>query len=171
MDGRLAACTVISVSTLLRELILRAVEIGMLDEREPAEAALALLILEEFHRGEVSPLDLPAPASGAAARAASLVTDGTYAQASAEELARAVGLSVRTLERRFLEETGLSLGRWRRQARLQQALRDLALGRPIKTVAADAGYAGASAFTAAFREAFGVTPARYFGRPTEPVQS
>lgn len=159
---RPAGCTVVVVSPLMRELILRAVEIGMLDEREPAHAALAMLVLEEVRRGEVSSFDLPAPASAAAARAAGLVTDGSFAQASAAELARAVGLSVRTLERRFLEETGLSFGRWRRQARLQQALRDLALGRPIKTVAADAGYAGASAFTAAFREAFGVTPARYF---------
>jgi AraC-like DNA-binding protein len=155
-------CVVIDVSPLLREMILRAVEIGMLDEREPAHAALSRLILEEFRRRQVTPLDLPAPVSAAAVRAAGLVTDGSFAQATADELARAVGLSVRTLERRFLEETGLSFGRWRRQARLQQALRDLALGRPIKTVAADAGYAGASAFTSAFREAFGVTPARYF---------
>ncbi|HVQ07794.1 MAG TPA: helix-turn-helix domain-containing protein [Allosphingosinicella sp.] len=33
---------------------------------------------------------------------------------------------------------------------------------PIKAVAAASGYATPSAFTAAFRAAFGITPARYF---------
>ena len=36
-------------------------------------------------------------------------------------------------------------------------------GAPVKAVAADAGYATPSAFIAAFRKTFGVTPARYFG--------
>ena len=157
------ACTVVAVSPLMRELVLRAVELGMLDERDAAQSALAQVILHEFERCEVSPFDLPAPVSDAAAKAAQLLTEGA-ANWTTGELARAAGASVRTLERRFLEETGLTLGQWRRQARLQQALRDLASGAPIKAVAQAAGYARASGFTAAFREAFGVTPGRYFER-------
>lgn len=161
--ARPGACTVVAVSPLMRELILRAVEIGMLDERDANQEALARVILLEFARCEVSPFDLPAPVSDAAVEAARLLAEGAGDWTTAE-LARAAGTGVRTLERRFLEETGLTLGRWRRQARLQQALRDLASGAPIKAVAQAAGYASASAFTAAFREAFGVTPGRYFER-------
>jgi AraC-like DNA-binding protein len=42
------------------------------------------------------------------------------------------------------------------------ALELLAADAPIKQAAAKAGYATPSAFTAAFRAAFGTTPARYF---------
>ena len=40
-------CSAITVSPLLRELILKAVRTGMLDSRDPSEAALALLIAHE----------------------------------------------------------------------------------------------------------------------------
>ncbi len=71
----------------------------------------------------------------------------------------------RTLERRFAQETGITVGRWRRQARLLDALRQLASGQTVKVVAQDAGYGSPSAFVSAFRSVFGVTPARYFDNP------
>ncbi|MDF7777277.1 AraC family ligand binding domain-containing protein, partial [Sphingomonas sp. AOB5] len=58
-----ADCAVANVSPLLRELVLRTVEIGMLDSRDPAEAALALLIRGEIERRGVPPFDLPRPHS------------------------------------------------------------------------------------------------------------
>jgi AraC-like DNA-binding protein len=56
----------------------------------------------------------------------------------------------------------MTVGRWRRQARLLDALRQLASGQSVKVVAQDAGYSSPSAFVSAFRAVFGVTPARYF---------
>ncbi|MDF7777803.1 helix-turn-helix transcriptional regulator, partial [Sphingomonas sp. AOB5] len=82
--------------------------------------------------------------------------------ASVSDIAAGAGMSLRVLERRFLAETGLSLGRWRRQARLLAAMERLAAGDPVKRVAAGAGYATPSAFVAAFRATFGETPGRYF---------
>lgn len=164
-----ADCAVIGVSSLLRELILRATRERMLDARDPAEAALATLILDEFRQAGAPPFDLPQPASPALARAAALIAAGAPEAASGAGLARAVGLGTRTFERRFLAETGLTPGRWRRQHALLGALEQLAAGTPIKQVAAAAGYATPSAFTAAFRASFGTTPARYFvGRPGLP---
>jgi AraC-like DNA-binding protein len=166
-------CGVIGVSPLLRELILRATRDGMLDGREPAEAALATLILDEFRQAGVPPFDLPQPVSPALVRAAVLIAAGASEAAATATIARAVGLGVRTLERRFLAETGLTPGRWRRQYALLGALELLAAGTPIKQVAAGAGYATPSAFTAAFRATFGTTPGRYFAdrRPGLPDRS
>ena len=82
--------------------------------------------------------------------------------ATSATLARAVGLGIRTLERQFLAETGLTPGRWRRQHALLGALEALAAGTPIKQAAALAAYATPSAFTAALRATFRTTPARYF---------
>lgn len=151
-------CAAISVSPLLRELVLRAVELGMLDGRDPVEAALALLIRDEFRRCGTPPYDLPQPATPAMRRAAQLAQAGMRGI----DLAHEIGMSLRALERRFRAETGLSLGRWRRQALLLAAMEKLAAGAPVKAVAADAGFAGPSAFVAAFRAAFGETPGRYF---------
>ncbi len=70
--------------------------------------------------------------------------------------------SVRTLERLFQKETGMTFGKWRQQLRLLHALRLLAGGRPVTAVALDVGYDSPSAFIAAFKGFFGTTPARYF---------
>lgn len=162
-------CAVIGVSPLLRELILRAVRENMLDRREPVETALATLILDEFHQAGAPPFDLPQPVSPALVSAAALIAADAPEAANSATLARAVGLGTRTLERRFLVETGLTPGRWRRQHVLLCALERLAAGAPIKQAAATAGYATPSAFTAAFRASFGTTPARYFAdRPGLP---
>ncbi len=155
-------CAVIGVSPLLRELILRATREGMLDRRDPAEAALATLILDEFRQAGAPPFDLPQPVSPALLRAAALIAAAAPEAASTMALSRAVGMGTRTLERQFLAETGLTPGRWRRQHALLGALERLAAGVPIKQVAAAAGYATPSAFTAAFRASFGTTPGRYF---------
>jgi AraC-like DNA-binding protein len=157
-------CSVVAVSPLLRELILRTVEIGMLDERTPSHCAMARLILDEVRDRPTRSLDLPMPGSVATRSAAEQILDNVPACQTAE-LARRVGLSSRTLERRFAQETGVTVGRWRRQARLLDALRQLASGQTVKVVAQDAGYCSPSAFVSAFRSVFGVTPARYFDNP------
>jgi AraC-like DNA-binding protein len=159
-------CCVLTVSLLLRELILKAGRIGMLDAREPAEAALATLILDEFRQARVPPFALPQPASPVAKRAAQLI-EASAGPLDVAQLARQAGIGQRTLERRFRAETGLAPAAWRRQRGLLAALERLAAGEPVKAVSADAGYRTPSAFVAAFRDAFGVTPGRYFDRSTD----
>jgi AraC-like DNA-binding protein len=156
-------CSAIAVSPLLRELILKAVRIGMLDSRDPGETAVALLIAEEFRQARVPPFELPQPASPATRRAAALMEQSAEPLDGAA-LARAAGIGQRALERRFRAETGLGPAGWRRQRGLLTGLERLAAGAPVKAVAAESGYATPSAFVAAFRAAFGVTPGRYFER-------
>jgi AraC-like DNA-binding protein len=153
---------VVAVSPLLRELILRACDVGMLDRREPVEQALVVLIVDAFRTCAVPALGLSMPSS-AALRAVVEYCAGDARDEVAASIARRFGFSVRTLERRFAAETGTTFGQWRRHARFLEALRLLAAGRAVKTVARDAGYRSASAFVAAFSDTFGTTPGRYFG--------
>lgn len=157
-----ATCLVVAVSPLLAALVVRATERGALDRRDAIEAAMAALIVDEFAQAVVPPFSLPQPESEGPRRAAALIAAGGREAASVAALARAVGLGTRTLERRFRDETGMTLGRWRRHHALLAALERVAAGAPVKAVAAAAGYAAPSAFVAAFRAAFGTTPRRYF---------
>jgi len=83
------------------------------------------------------------------------------AEASLAELARGSGASRRTLQRLFLAQTGLPLETWRGRARMQKAVVSLSAGASVTAAALDAGYQSPSAFIAAFKRIFGVTPARY----------
>ncbi|MGI5176519.1 helix-turn-helix transcriptional regulator [Dactylosporangium sp. CA-152071] len=62
----------------------------------------------------------------------------------------------------FTDGTGMSFGRWRTNVRLRAALSLLATGTPVAVVARRVGYRSPSAFIAAFRQAFGVSPGAYF---------
>ena len=77
------------------------------------------------------------------------------------EFGRAVGASERTLSRLFRADTGMSFPQWRAQLRLQAALIDLTGSIPVADTAYRCGYSTASAFIAAFRHAFGITPGAY----------
>jgi AraC-like DNA-binding protein/quercetin dioxygenase-like cupin family protein len=153
---------VIAVSTLLRELIVRACEIGILDGRLPIHSCIASLIVDSFLEQSVATLNLPMPADATLAKLAQRILDAPCDRRDVSLLAQRVGIGARTLERRFLAETGVSLGHWRRLARMIHALRQLAAGHAIKAVSRDVGYRSASAFVASFNNIFKKTPAQYF---------
>jgi AraC-like DNA-binding protein len=158
-----AQSAVIGVSTYLRELILRAVEIGMLDRRDALHVALAALIVDAFRAQPVASLDLPLPTSTRLQAITEDLLRMPSKPTGAAHAARRGAMSVRSFERRFAEETGMTFGRWRRQARLIEALRRLAAGEPVSVVAEGVGYRSPSAFVDAFSRVFGTTPGRYFG--------
>jgi AraC-like DNA-binding protein len=55
----------------------------------------------------------------------------------------------------------MTFPQWRAQLRLQHAMLLLAAGGTVTGAATASGYSNVSAFIAAFRDAFGVTPAAY----------
>lgn len=155
-----AGSRAVATSPLLRALIDYAVDRGALDGRRPAERAAAVLIADQIRTETADALALPLPKSEPLRRVAETMAAQVKPR-SLKALARGADASVRTLERRFEAETGMTIGRWRRRARMQRAVELLAGGASVKATAAALGYGGASAFIAAFRAAFGETPARY----------
>jgi AraC-like DNA-binding protein len=164
VDDYPRGCTVVSVSALLRELILRAITIDQLDRRHPLETAMATLIVGELQASGARSLSLKQPTGAAMHRAATLIINKDPQAATLSSLARAVGTGTRTFERQFLAETGMTPGRWRQHQAMLTGLELLATGTAVKSVAAHAGYRTASAFIAAFRKVFGTTPRNYFSQ-------
>lgn len=151
----------LTVSPLLRELIVHVAGLGRpLREDDACDRRLTLVVLDQLRALPSPPLTLPLPTDDRArALAAWLRAD---AARSLDDGVATVGASRRTLERLFRAETGMTLGRWHKRARLLDALRLLAGGEPVTGVAFAVGYDSPSAFIAAFKRELGTTPARYF---------
>jgi AraC-like DNA-binding protein len=150
------SCRALEVSPLLRELVAHASVLGALDHRRARDRRLIGVLLDQLAAAPAAELALPLPRDPRARRLAELVErapDRPLAQ-----LVRVAGASLRTLERCFAHETGMSLGTWRRRRRLFHA-RALISGGASVTAAADAaGYATVSAMSEAFRRELGRSP-------------
>jgi len=78
------------------------------------------------------------------------------------ELCKDIGMSERSLRRRFVQETGLSWEDYRRRLRVLEAIALLdKTTQTIGCIAAAVGYENQAAFARTFREAVGVGPSQY----------
>lgn len=157
----MARVRTIAVTPLLRELILHIATLGALDRRRPQQARLASVLVDQLVAAEDVAIELQSPRDDRARRFADLVARDPSDHRSIAALARASGASLRTLERCFRAETGVSVGEWRRRVRLFHALRLLSAGGTVTDVAGDVGYGSTSAFCQAFARQFGYSPGRH----------
>lgn len=160
-------CCVLNVRPLLRELIIHATNLGALDRTVPAHKRLIGIILDQLDELPTIPLQIPMPADLRARRVANIVRDNIGESLPLQEISRKVGASKRTIERLFLTETNMTFGQWRQQLRLMRALQLLAGGENVTNAALEVGYDSTSAFIAVFKDAFGITPSRYFRAPSQ----
>lgn len=131
---------------------------------ELSEAYLAQLfdvLLEEIKQRDHTPLHLPMPADPRLQDLANTLLGTPDDPAGIDEWAQRLNMSSRTLMRRFRQETGVTLGQWRQQARLLRAMEMLCRGGSVTEAALSVGYESTSAFIGSFRSAFGATPTRY----------
>jgi AraC-like DNA-binding protein len=155
-------CRVIEVSDLLRQLILASVDLPAEYDLTGREGRIMGLLVDEIASMPATPLHALMPRDERLARVCRTVLRNPKHEQSLEDVARAAGMSRRTVTRLFRRETGMSFVAWRQHVRLLDALSQLAVGRSVTTVSLDVGYRSPSAFTAMFRRRFGVAPSRYF---------
>lgn len=146
---------VVEVRPLFRELINEACRIGPLREREARENAIVSLLIEELGEARETPSSIPMPHS-------EWVHDWAIAFLEDPASVTAPAYSRRTLERRILEETSLTLGQWCQQARALVGLRALSRGATVLEAALESGFETTSGFIQSFRRQFGITPGRMF---------
>ncbi len=100
----------------------------------------------------------PAPRSDDLQQLAELLADDPDLNLADAVDAAVAGWSVRTVQRRFHAETGLTLSAWVRRARISAAAELLARGRDIEWVAHRVGYRSTVGFSRSFTELAGVAP-------------
>jgi len=160
-------CCVVNVSPLLKELILHACVFRGLKKEVKGERHLLAVIVDQLREIPVVPLQLPQPSEPRAERLAELMLADPSDRRPLRELCRTAGASKRTLERIFKKDVGMTLGNWRQQLRLMQAMRVLAEGAKVTHAALEAGYSTPSAFISMFKTALGTTPTAYFASGTK----
>ena len=118
-------------------------------------------------QAERLPLALTMPVDRRGLRVADAILADSAGAETLDALAAKSGGSMRTIQRIFLDETGMPLSEWRQVARLMEAAALLLDGKSVTDAALGAGYAGTSAFIHAFRRKFGQTPTAFrAGQPT-----
>lgn len=155
---------VVSINELMRALVVRAASWSALEELNDEQKAVMTVLLNELRRAPYEALHLPMPVSHRLRGVSAAILAQPGANLSLPELASLACMSVRTLSRLFLAETGMSIGQWRQQAQLLHALERLAAGDAVATVADALGYATPSNFIAMFKRYLGQPPGRYFSQ-------
>ena len=153
---------VLGLDNLARELILLLCTVPRAAQRGTRHAHALALLEEILPEAKPESFSLPRPRHERARKLADYFAakpgDGRSVEVIAAEIG---GASLRTFERLFSDETGLSLATWRRHSRLLTSLSLLAEGKSIGEVAHAVGYESAPAFSTAFKQCFGVSPSSY----------
>jgi AraC-like DNA-binding protein len=155
-------CCVVNVPPLLQNLILHACELKSLSRGSRRERHVIDIIVDQLEAIQTVPLRLPNPSDARAQRVAQLLHAAPGSQRRLDHFCRLAGASKRNMERLFLKDVGMSLGRWRQQSRLMCALQLLAQGATVTNAALESGYSTPSSFISMFRKVLNTTPARYF---------
>jgi AraC-like DNA-binding protein len=109
-----------------------------------------------------SPVTVPAGQSREMRTALDLTSRRVAEDVRFDDIARDVGLSPRSLARRFEDEAGMTWSTVLRRMRVLRAIEELAAGNDsVTAIAHRVGYTSLSAFNAAFRDLTGRTPTEY----------
>lgn len=157
-DAAPTAPSALEVSPLLRELVLALIDEPVIYDEGGRGGALALLIFSEIAKARRLPLVIPMPRDLRLLRVCNALLADPASSMTLSNWVEVAGASVRTLERLFKDETGLSFVAWRQRVRFHNALESIIAGEPISRVAQRNGYRSSSAFSAAFRTAMGQSP-------------
>nr|WP_314420202.1 AraC family transcriptional regulator [uncultured Erwinia sp.] len=154
-------CATLRPTALLAELLHRAAHFSHDAQLTQRQTRLLATLQDELAVATTEACSLPLPSDG---RLNKLVTQLMAAPADktpAAEWARRIGMSERNMSRQLLRETGMSLGRWRRQLHIVLALQQLRQGDAVQNVALTLGYESPSGFITMFRKITGKSPGRY----------
>ena len=156
-----AECCTVAMAPLLRELMMAVSRLQPLYDRDGPAGRLVHTMLDELAVAPIEQLHLPLPSDPRLRKIADALTADPSNRATIAEWAHHVAMSQRTLVRMIQKETGMSFGRWRQQFQIMLALKRLAEGELVQTIALDLGYEGASPFITMFKKALGQPPGKY----------
>lgn len=163
--GRVAwtshACRVLDVTPFMRELIRVVAALPVEYDEDGPDGRLAQVFLDQLVMLPEAAFSLPMPTSPALLDTCAELLRHPDDHRSVGAIAKATGLSERTMARVFLRETGISFRDWRVRLKLMMSVESLEESRNVTQTAFDCGYDSLSAFIAAYKRQFGQTPGEF----------
>jgi AraC-like DNA-binding protein/mannose-6-phosphate isomerase-like protein (cupin superfamily) len=150
--------TLVYVTPLLRELIVRAVDLPIEEGVSGAAVQIVELIFNELHFLPAGEFDMPRVSDPRLVRIEEQLRRAPGDARGVEEWAALANMSSRTLGRKLKTETGISFAAWRQQIRLTEAVARLVRGESITSIASSLGYENIGSFSRMFKQAMGASP-------------
>jgi AraC-like DNA-binding protein len=151
----------VEVAPFMRALIHEAVRLNNLQNVSTDAIWINQLLISRIDAASAQTSLITAPADPRLRRICEAIIDDPANNQTIDEWVDKVGMSRRTLTRRFREEMGISFSIWRQQVRLQEALIRLEMGEPVSSIALDVGYEWPTSFSTVFRQTFGASPSHF----------
>lgn len=167
LDAPWRHCRVLEVSALLRALALEldarpdARGVALSPDELQRERRLSALLFDELRRARPVPLGIALPRDKRLRALCEAMLDDPTRHTTLDDWASDAGASARTVARLFRSELRTSFVQWRQQVLLARAVTLAARKLPMARIAAELGYASASAFSAMVRRTVGVPPSRF----------
>lgn len=156
-------CQVFEVSPLLRELIVAAINIPDTFPAGGKEERVIELILDELRELSALEFCVPEPQAGTVLHdLCSRIGSRLEHPWSLTDASRLLGISERSVSRRFHQHLGMSFGEWLRRARLSKGMELLASGCSVLETSLAVGYDSPASFSTMFKSRAGVSPTDYF---------
>ena len=153
----------VTMSPLMQEVVLR-----LTDDRYSLTANqtkhLGLVAIDELEELEPFNNYIHSGRDPRLQRLISHIVQNPNQKLSLPTLSTFAGASVRTIERLFKAETGMTFRQWRSRFRLMNSLAQFTQGKSSTSVAHELGYKSVSSFISAFKKQFGCTPQEYILR-------
>jgi len=161
-NSHFAQCCMLSSTPLVCELINALVDIPHLYDPGPDERFVHTL-LDQLIRLPQTSHSLPLPKDRQLLVMCTRILKNPDIAKTLRQWGEELGMSERTLARRFFQQTGETFGKWRQQVRLVHAMEQLQAGETVTSVSLNCGYSSVSAFIDAFKKAHGNSPGVIFG--------
>ncbi|MBS0974277.1 AraC family transcriptional regulator [Serratia rubidaea] len=158
---RTAPCRVVSVSPLMRQLLIAAVEMPLEYAQHGRDGALIALLLHEIARMPALPLHIPLPADARLHALCHAFLQRPDIHLPPQQWAARLYMSLRSFSRFFQRQTGMPFSQWRQRAAVVWALARLAAGDSVTQIALELGYENSAAFSAMFRRVLRQTPSSF----------
>lgn len=157
-------CEVIRISPLLRELILEFGQFQVEYEVEGPNQRVIQVLVDRLAIAPSCDLRLPWPEDIRLHSICSYLAAHPDCRFPMAHFSADLGVSDKTLSRRFMTDTGMTFRQWRQRSRLLASLPLLEKGMRVTDVAIECGYDSLSAFISSFGELVGCTPRNYMQR-------
>lgn len=156
---------VLQTNSLIKALIDRIVTFTHFNQLTDQQKTIIQVLIDEIKDTKpVNSLLLPYPTNPGLVKITQAIWQNPSSTKSQSQWAIWAGISVRSLSRYFMQETGMTFAHWKQLAKLLASLPRLSEQKSITEVAYLVGFSDASAYIAAFRSVFGVSPKRYLNK-------